>query len=195
MIDPDYTNMYIGSSDGDTAMPGILRTVKNQFKNNEYYGNNLNSSTKNELMYMLKNSDVFSTITHGNQTEIRLTGNVSFSVSDVNSFGPSDLNDLLFVYLGGCETGMGGASATNLVNSFYSKGVDNVVGFTISVLIDETNFWTTEFMSNIANGQSIATAISNADYSIQNDPTLGGRSSYTISSRLIKGPTTAIPCP
>ena len=109
--------------------------------------------------------------------------------------GPSDLNDLLFVYLGACKTGMGGGSATNLVNSFYSKGVDNVVGFTISVLIDETNFWTTEFMSNIANGQSIATAISNADYSIQNDPTLGGRLSYTISSRLIKGPTTAIPCP
>lgn len=195
MIDPDYTNMYIGTSDGDTVMPGILRTVKNQFKGNGYFGNSLNSSTKDELIYMLKNSDVFSAITHGSQTSIRLTGNVSFLVSDVNAFGSSDLNSLTFVYLGACETGKGGASATNLVNAFYTKGVDNVVGFTISVLVDETNFWTTKFMSNIANGQSIATAISNADYSIQNDPTLGGRSSYTISSRLIKGPTSAIPCP
>lgn len=195
MITPDFTNMYIGASDGDMAMPGILLTVKNQFNSNGYSGNSLDSSTKNELIYMLKESNVFSAITHGNQTSIRLTGDVYFSVSDVNSFGSVDLNRLVFVYLGACETGKGGELATNLVNSFFSKGVDNVVGFTISVLVDETNFWTTEFMSNIAKGQSIGTAISNADNSIQSDPILGGRSSYTISSRLIRGSTSTIPCP
>lgn len=194
IITPDFTNMYIGASDGDPIMPGILRTVKNQFINHGYFGNSLTSSTKDELIYMLKESNIFSAITHGNQTSIRLTNNVFFSVDDVDLLDSSDLNQLVFVYLGACKTGMGGSTATNLVNSFYSKGVENVIGFTISVLVDETNFWSTEFMSNIAKGQSIGNAISNADNSIQNDPILGGRSTYTISSRLIRGSTELTPC-
>lgn len=50
-------------------------------------------------------------------------------------------------------------------------------------------------MPGIANGLSVYTAISNADNAIRNDATLGGRDSYTVFSRLVRGSTSAIPCP
>ena len=190
-----YSSMYIGAYDGDSLMPGILNAVASAYNANEYYGYDHTSITKSVLINELKNIHVFSAITHGAQDRIRLTNNYTFTISDVSAISSSDLTDLAFVYFGACETGKGGASATNLVNAVYSKGVDVVIGFQISVLIDETNFWTEILMTEIADGESVSSAISTADYEINNDPVLGGRTSYTISNRLVRGNTSTIPCP
>jgi hypothetical protein len=41
------------------------------------------------------NSNVFSTITHGSKTSIRLAGGTQFTVSDINAISLSDLNGFL----------------------------------------------------------------------------------------------------
>lgn len=114
---------------------------------------------------------------------------------DLLSVDSYDLINLSFVYLGACETGKGGTDATNLVNTFYSRGVDCVLGFKVEVLISETNFWPEIFMNNIANGHTVYASLVDADYEILNDPILGGKDSYTIgeSNRLIRGSTSFVP--
>jgi len=61
------------------------------------------------------------------------------------------------------------------------------LGFTIEVNIAETNFWTENFMTNIAEGDTIQAAIVAADLAIFKDATLGKRQNYSVYSRYIAG--------
>lgn len=110
-----------------------------------------------------------------------------FTIDDINSLGNNAFGNLSFVYLGACETGAGQANANNLVNAFYNKGADTVLGFTIEVNIAETNFWMENFMTNIAEGDTIQAAIAAADLAIFKDATLGNRKNYSVYSRYIAG--------
>lgn len=198
----DYFNMYIGVTDGDSAMPGISEEVGSAFEGNGYNGNSCNYCNKAELVYWLKNSEYFSCITHGNQDRIRLTGNVLFTINDIDGISDSDLENLKFVYYGACLTGEGGAGATNLVNATYNKGVDVVLGFMISVNVYETNLWTTIFMENIANGSNINNSMQTADAVTNNDniiidmiETQNFVRTTTSEYRYLCGSVNYIPCP
>lgn len=119
------------------------------------------------------------------------------TISDINALGASAFDNLRFVYLGACETGKGGNGANNLVNTIYNKGADAVLGFTISVLVNETNMWTTVFMLALSEGATLEAAIYAADQYLAAyyDPPQGYSFSITDSTRYLLGSDQLVPCP
>ena len=83
--------------------------------------------------------------------------------ADILALPSGALNGLQLVYYGACSTGEGGANAANLVNATYDRGARTVIGFTVSVYCDSTNTWTSEFMKQISNNQTIKYAMQKAD--------------------------------
>ena len=83
-----------------------------------------------------------------------------------------------------------------MVNAVYNKGADAVLGFTISVFVDEINLWTKEFMLALANGATLSSAMNTADVAVANDPELGVLPYYSTSSdyRYLQGSNQMIPC-
>lgn len=108
-------------------------------------------------------SNVVAYITHGSQTSIRLTNDVSLTTSNLNALPNNFFDNVDFVYYGACNTGTGGASANNLVTTTHNKGAGCVLGFNHEVLVDETNIWTVYLMESLAQGMRINEAIANAD--------------------------------
>lgn len=164
-----YANMYLGRNLNDPMVPGIIATVDKAFNQKGYRGvtyqfENTPSNCINieGLKSELKSKTIFSCLTHGTQTSIRLPGDIWFKIVDFNTINASELTKLKFVYLGACSTGKGGNGATNFVNSMYAKGVDAVLGFRIDVNANELNHWTKHFMQRIAYGDSISQAMSYA---------------------------------
>lgn len=122
-------------------------------------------------------------------------GNIT--TDDIRTLSDSAFDDLKFVYMGACKTGEGGSAVTNLVATMYNKGADAVLGFTHSVDIAETNYWSEVFLISLAEGNTIADAMEDADTALRVHDTLGGKGEYSVSERYryIKGSTTMIPCP
>ena len=190
---PFYSNIYIGASDGDSDMPGMLSKIDNIYKGNGYKGNGYTSANINEMKFALKNSKVFSMISHGNQSSLRLTNGNAFTIDDINSIDSSDLDDLVFAFYCACSTGKGGENANNLVNATYNKGVDVVLGFTVDVYVEEAYIWTEAFMAQIADGKSVGKAIEFADRHIREHYN-GTKDSFSTDNRLLRGSPDIIPC-
>lgn len=190
----DYTLMYIGYEPGDTLMPPILNTVKTALTNANKTGYGYTSLNKADLLVHLSSTSIFSCITHGLSTAIATTDD-TLTVNNINALDNTAFDSLKFVYLGACLTGEGGSSANNLVNAFYNKGADTVLGFTISVLVGETNSWTKSFMLSLASGSTISKAMTDADTAVRNDATVNVVH-YTTSStyRYIAGSPQIAPC-
>jgi len=192
----DYVLMYIGYEDGDPEMPPIVDDVSDELETEAgMKGYGYTALTEKELLAHLSSTTVFSCITHGLQSQIATTDG-SVTISDINSLDNTAFNNLKFVYFGACLTGKGGSGANNLVNAVYNKGADAVLGFTISVYVDETNLWTKEFMLALANGATLSSAMNTADYAVANDPELDVLPYYSTSStyRYLQGSNQMIPC-
>ena len=191
----DYTLMYIGSNVGDSLMPPIVSAVDSALRTNANLdGYAFTSLTKNEALVYLSSSSIFSCITHGLRNSIDVSDG-ELTIADLASINNSAFNQLKLVYLGACLTGMGGANHSNLVNSFYNKGVDTVLGFTIEVNVYETNSWTKHFMLSLSQGNTIASAMEVADDAVKQDPTVNVIT-YTTSEnyRYLVGSDQLTPC-
>ncbi len=108
----DFTLMYIGYYVGDPLMPPIVDSVSNALETNagmDGYG--FTSLTTSEALGRLSSTSVFSCITHGFQTYIN-TSDDTITVSDINSLSNTAFDNLKFVYLGACDTGVGRNGAT-----------------------------------------------------------------------------------
>lgn len=191
----DYTLMYIGYSVGDSLMPPIVSAVdsalQTQAKMNGY---GYTSLSKNELLVHLSSTSIFSCITHGLSSSIG-TSDGTLTINDINSLNNTAFNNLKFVYFGACLTGSGRSGETNLVNTVYNKGADTVLGFTIEVFVSETNLWTQSFMTNLATGVSINSAMNTADITVRNDPGIDVPFYSTSSTnRYLAGSAELIPC-
>ena len=191
----DYTLMYIGYNVGDPLMPPIVDTVSTNLEiNANMDGYGYTSLTKEELLVHLSSSEIFSCITHGLQTTIATSDGYLY-ISDINSLGNSAFDHLKFVYFGACETGAGGSSETNLVNTVYNKGADAVLGFTINVYVSETNLWTKIFMIELSEGKTLSTAMNVADTEVRKDSSVKVPFYSTSSSyRYLEGSDQLIPC-
>lgn len=75
--------------------------------------------------------------------------------------------ELTLVVLTGCGTGEGGESGRNLVNAFYERGADVVIGFLTAVESEDAIYWTRIFMEQIAAGKSVQEALTDADNAIE----------------------------
>lgn len=149
---------------------------------------------KSELLVYLSSSSIYSCITHGLQDGINVADG-KLTISDLDSIYDSAFDQLRFVYLGACLTGKGTDSGNNLVNKFYNKGADAVLGFTISVFVSETNAWSKYFMLSLAEGETIAHAIEMADYMVQNNPTINVPYYSTAHTyRYLAGSNQLAPC-
>ena len=191
----DYTLMYIGYSVGDSLMPPIVSAVdsalQTQAKMNGY---GYTSLSKNELLVHLSSTSIFSCITHGLSSSIG-TSDGTLTINDINSLNNTAFNNLKFVYFGAYLTGSGRSGGTNLVNTVYNKGADTVLGFTIEVFVSETNLWTQSFMTNLATGVSINSAMNTADITVRNDPGIDVPFYSTSSTnRYLAGSAELIPC-
>jgi hypothetical protein len=191
-----YTGMYIGDSDGDTNMQLIKNAVMGRLNYNGYYGSDFHSITKTQLESELTSKNAFFCITHGDWDRIRLTNDVWFTISDLNAISNSDLSDLSFVFLGACLTASGGVNATNLVNTFYSKGVDVVIGFSSEISIEVANFWIKEFLMKLADGVTIQAAFDVADEATAEAYYLNDFSGMAVyANRVIRGSANTVPFP
>jgi hypothetical protein len=191
----DYSLVYIGYEVGDSAMPPIVTAVRDKLRNvAEMDGYEHTSLTKHEVLVHLSSVSVFSCITHGAQTQILATDG-TISVDDIDYLSDSAFDELKFVYFGACETGKGKGAEVNLVNTVYNKGADAVLGFTINVLVDETNAWTEAFMLALAEGTTIATALLEADAHLSEDENMEQPQLTTgPDNRYLLGSDQLIPC-
>lgn len=190
----DYTLMYIGYAPGDTLMPPIVNVVEAALTTANKDGYGYTSLNKNDLLVHLSSTSIFSCITHGLSSSIAATDE-TLTIEDINSLDNTAFDSLEFVHLGACLTGQGKSSATNLVNAFYNKGADTVLGFTIEVFVSETNSWTQSFMLSLASGSTVADAITDADTAVRNDPNVSVLYYSTSSTyRYIAGSDQIAPC-
>ena len=139
---------------------------------------------KNEAIYSLTHGESFACITHGNKTSIALTDNGSLSISDLNALSSNALGNNVFVLYAACKCG---SESNNLVDATYAKGAQCVIGFTIMILIDETNVWANEFLLEMGWGSSIEDALSYADQEVEYQ--FRDRLTYTTTSRYVLGNT------
>lgn len=167
LTNKDFLLMYIGDYVGDPLMPPLINSVKNSLETNaNMVGDAYTSLNKDRLIAHLSNTSIFSCITHGLQVGIQ-TSNGLLTTVDIDSLHASALSNLKFAYLGACYTGQGKTGAINLVNSIYNRGADAVLGFTVNVLVDETNQWSKDFMEFLSEGYSISTAMYFADIEVK----------------------------
>ena len=190
----DYTLMYIGYEVGDPAMPSIKSNVESMLRENcNMDGYAYTDVGKEEIIFRLASSEIFSCITHGTQTQI-VTSDGAITISDINALDDDALEYLRFVCLGACSTGRGGAGANNFVNALFDKGAYTVLGFQNDILVDETNCWMELFMGALTEGKTVEEARDFADTEIQEDPKVGGRTTYTTYGSYTIGNLYDAPC-
>ncbi len=192
----DYTLMYLGYSLGDPLMPPIESSVRAALQNNAgMNGYGYTYLSKSTALVRLSSTSIFSCITHGYQTSIEVSDG-EITITDINALDASAFDNLKFVYLGACETGKGKSAQNNLVNTIYSKGADAVLGFTVNVLVIETNMWTTEFMLALSEGATLRAAIAAADaYVYDNWEYDIDLLTITADTRYLLGSDQLVPCP
>ena len=193
----DYTLMYIGEYEGDPLIPPIVNSVSIALKiDARMDGYGYTSLTTSEALGRLSSTSLFSCITHGSQTFIETSDDV-ITISDINSLSNTAFDNLKFVYLGACSTGVGENDESNLVNAIYDKGADAVLGFNRNIWVDETYVWTKEFMIALANGMTIGEAIEMADEYVQNNLVMTEPYMYITSDpnyRYFLGSLELVPC-
>ncbi|MBR4435453.1 MAG: DNRLRE domain-containing protein [Clostridia bacterium] len=200
-----YVNMYLGLGFNDPEARVVHEAVRVALVQNGYTGtdyefmpNPNQNVTKEELMNQLNSKYMFSCLTHGTYNSIELPNGQFLTVDDVSTL---TVPNLKFVYFGACSTGAEvptnipeESPKINLVDAMYNKGVDVVIGFTVNVLVGQTNYWTKIFMTEIANGKSVQQAKNVAD----NDTVKHFKLDYSalsISHIRIRGSTNFVPCP
>lgn len=184
----DYSLFYIGEDDGDPHMPPLLSTVKSALDNNAgLFGHAATSGTKSEVLDAFAFSKIFSSISHGNQISLDLASGGTITISDIEALPDDAFVNLKLVYFGACKTGEGGAAATNLVNTMYSKGAGAVVGFTVNVDAAACIYWTELFMQELSMGHTFNTSLANADEDFKEATVFPENEQNQIKSRLQQG--------
>ena len=142
----DYALMFIGAFLGDPEMIPILESVDTSLTQGSFNGYANTSMSIRELLEHLSSSNTVMCISHGNATSL-VCSDGPLTINHVNALAEDAFADLKFVYLCACNTGFGQTIfADNLVNALSEQGADNVLGFGISIRIDEANFWSKHFM-------------------------------------------------
>ena len=176
-------------------MPPIVDSVSNALETNAgMNGYEATSLTKSEALGLLSSTSLFSCITHGTQTSINTSDN-KITVSDINLLSNTAFDNLKFVYLGACDTGIGRNGANNLANAIFNKGADAVLGFTTKIVVNETNAWTEAFMIELSRGSTINEAMDAADEIVHRNPDI--LEPYTTSdtdNRYFQGSLQMVPC-
>ena len=211
-----YANLYFGTGANDTEIESVRVAVENALHNNGYYGNTYkseprpqNNITLDGVKNELRSKTIFTCITHGTSTSIKLpkyqtpsgsTSEASFTVSDLATVNASEMSQLAFVYFGACSTGANVPNGMNLVEAMRAKGVDAVLGFNHSVNVLETNLWSQLLMIRIASGYSVKQAIAYADDWIDSAmnaayPTTTNHHTTASQYRYLLGNWNIIPCP
>ena len=127
----------------------------------------LTAFNKCNLLAYLRDPNMFVIHTHGDQRRLQAVdanGELSFLTVDmVNALPAGDLENLKLAYLGGCETGEGGTSATNIVNAVFAKGARCVIGYKETVVTPANYIMIREFCTAIGCGYTISEALAYAD--------------------------------
>ena len=196
----DYALVYIGERLGDPNMDTIIKKVEPKLISDaQMSGYACTEASVTDLLEYMASSKVVSCISHGRQQSllcVNQAGYTELTTTTVSNLDEAALDDLVFIYLGACSTGYGGAIYNNLVNALYNKGVNNVLGFTENVLVDETNYWTEQFMIALASGSTIDEAAKAADDALESHDYFKNRTTYSVCAqrRLFKGNASTKPC-
>lgn len=144
---------------------------------------------KNQLVSYIKSSDIFVIHTHGSkQILCAVDGNKEITTviySDVDNWSSNSLSGLDLAYLGACSVGEGGASADNMVNAFFNKGAQCVIGYEKTVDTEANYIMIEEFCRAIGAGYTIQNALAYADTRVLSRYGSTGGTNY----RLVRGDT------
>ena len=158
-----YTNMYLGTYPADQNAYSLLTDLKEDLIRDSFIGDNYRFIYHDEFVAEIESTRICICFSHGSQTSIALSNNDSFCIQDLDSINSTDISDLDLLLFAACSTGEGNNNADNLVNAFYSKGVNCVIGFNDLVLYDDVLIWLPFFTEYLYQGFSIGTALYEAD--------------------------------
>ena len=188
----DYTLMYIGVQNGDPQMPPILNSVENALISEaQMIGFASTSMEKKDVLEgHMVTSKLFSCITHGTQTCIKLN-NATYGIKDLDNLSNTAFKDLKLAYLGACYTARSEDGERCFAQVLYDKGVDTVIGYKSPANVEATIYWAEKFMLYLAEGRTIAEALTLADESLQTGSGLDSDKMSTIleENRFVAGPT------
>lgn len=140
------------------------------------------SLTSSEILNFIRSSRVFISNCHGDSDGI-IVGEEMTKYS-VNQLPDNDLSGVKCVVFISCETGLGGESADNLVNSIYNKGAQVVIGFREEIG-EIGDAWGDGFMAALRAGKNIHEAMLAGD-----EAGLTEWGSYeNIQNRTVRGST------
>ena len=118
-----------------------------------------------QMSYSIRHSGILVIRSHGSQNDVSLANGEVFSRFNMSGWSKYELKNARLILYGACETGLGGESANNLVNSTFNRGAKTVIGFQSAVGCDQMNTWTKEFF--VASGEqskTITQSLEHADY-------------------------------
>lgn len=118
-----------------------------------------------QMSYSIRNSGILVIRSHGSQNDVSLANGEVFSRFNMSGWSKYELKNARLILYGACETGLGGESANNLVNSTFNRGAKTVIGFQSAVGCDQMNTWTKEFFVASGNqSKTITQSLEHADY-------------------------------
>ena len=192
----DYVLAFIVETGTFDTLELVLQNVENSLRTNTHMiGVDQSQMSTDQMLLYLSNTSFFACLTHGTSTTIDTNSGV-LTVSDINSLSNTAFDNLRFVYLGACDTGMPVTSGTNLVDAIYNKGADAVLGFVHQIDQDEGNYWTEQFILSLSYGNTIAQAMVDADNNTRMYITPTDDEGYTTTEnfRYLRGSDQIVPC-
>lgn len=146
------------------------------------------SFNNTQLLNYIKSANVFEVHTHGSATSLMAVNGSQVTMlekSAIDGLSAGSLSSSKLVYLVACNTGQGGVSGSNLVNSIFSKGARCVIGQKDKVYTLYSRIMLENFNLAIGYGYTIQNALAYADAQVL---ALKGKAGGT-DNRLVRGDT------
>ena len=90
---------------------------------------------------------------------------------DIDSFSSGQVNDMVLAVYMACNSASDDTQWTgygNLLTSSYNRGIDNSVGFSSTISVDQSQYWSQRFMYYLDAGYSINSAMGQASTETSN---------------------------
>lgn len=164
-----YKNIKV-QFDSTEADAHMLNCVNNRMG---YTGTTNINPAKDSVVEALNASDILICSTHGDNNGGKIyffngdgTEKCSLEAkSDIDTLPTNKLSSLRIFIACGCSTGKTSPDYGNLVNSAFYKGAHFALGFTESIMTDESAHWLRSFFDKIGDKNAIVLdALKHADY-------------------------------
>ena len=156
-----YFFAFNGAYSGDPNMPPLLSYCVNSFDDAGVSGVGTVSASSSLFNQRIIRSSVAAVITHG-EWDCFLLSDGDYFTSNLSFYQNRAFDFLKVMVVCACYCG-DTSNGDNIIDKFYSKGIDCVIGFNDLVYIPDGNTWTKYFLEHLASGYNISNSMNYAD--------------------------------